>query len=470
MNVVGEPIVHRDSYVHLIEDEINAYFREVIFAPLFGILEAHDVPIDPRWQAIKHDELGRENAAGTWRDFPNSLQSLGLARADMPQIPQTARGAVFAYLEGLGITHRSGSCPARDLRPTQAGYFVEAVEKAKTFLGDQQSILVSADGYVIDGHHRWFAAYLENVAVDVIEISARARSLLRILREMPVVDRANAGETALLEALRTGRVQYAAGVFAGKFSARISLELRQLGATFDKETKTFRLAESKIPLSLRGALADAAMKTREISDEILRTLGAMTENIGTAALGLSFGKQVDLIVGDLQKQLVRTVSGLEGISVAPDITPEIRKALDEKLTNNLDLAIKDFTREEIPELRRLVEENVFAGGRSDRLADIIESRWGVTKRKANFLADQETGLLTAQFREERYAEIGVDEYVWSDSGDLRVRPDHHALNGRRFSFRSPPVVDRATGRRRNPGQDYRCRCVARPVFSVRAVA
>lgn len=351
MNVVGEPIVHRDSYVRLVEDEINAYFAEVIFGPLFAILADHDVPVDPRWQAIKHDETGRENAGKKW--------------------------------------------------------------------------------------------------------GARRR-----------VEREQAVTSALRDALMSGRVQYSAGVFAGKFSSKISLELRGLGATFDKSSKTFRLAESKIPIDLRGALADAALKTREISEEIIRTLGA----IGAAALGLSFGKSVDLIVGDLQKQLVRTVSGLEGISVAPDITPEIRKALDEKLTYNLDLAIKDFTRDEIPELRRLVEENVFAGGRSDRLADIIEARFGVSKRKANFLADQETGLLTAKFREERYAEIGVREYVWSTSHDARVRPDHAILDGRRFSFSSPPVCDRATGRRCNPGEDFRCRCVARPVFSVRAAA
>lgn len=357
MNVVGQPIVHRDSYVHLVEDEINAYFREVIFEPLFRLLEDNGVPIEPKWQAIKHDELGRENSTP-------------------PKWGERRRA------------------PAR----------------------------------------------------------------------------ANAGETALREALRTGRVQYAAGVFSGKFSSRISLELRQLGASFDKSTSTFRLAESSIPLDLRASLADAAMKSREISDQVLRTLGAMSENIGTAALGLSFGKQVDLIVGDLQKQLVRTVSGLEGISVSPDVTPEIRKALDEKLTHNLDLAIKDFTREEIPELRRLVEENVFHGGRSDRLADIIEARFGVAKRKANFLADQETGLLTAKFREERYSEVGVREYIWSTSHDLRVRPDHRALDGKRFSFASPPVCDRASGRRCNPGEDYRCRCIARPVFSVRAAA
>lgn len=356
MNVVGEPIVHKDSFVRLVEDEINAYFVEVIFGPLFGILAENDVPVDPKWQAIKHDEVGR--------DERSNRKAWGARREE----------------------------------------------------------------------------------------------------------RAAAVTSALREALRTGRVQYAAGVFNGKFSAAISLELRKLGATFDKDTKSFRLADSKIPLDLRGALADAAMKTREISDQILTTLGAMSENIGAAALGLSFGKQVDLIVGDLQKQLVRTVSGLEGISVSPDITPEIRQALDEKLTHNLDLAIKDFAQERIPELRQRVEANLFAGGRSDRLAEILESEFGIAKRKANFLADQETGLLTAKFREERYAEVGVREYIWSTSRDARVRKDHRLLEGRRFSFSSPPVCDRATGRRCNPGEDYRCRCVARPVFSVRAAA
>ena len=95
----------------------------------------------------------------------------------------------------------------------------------------------------------------------------------------------------------------------------------------------------------------------------------------------------------------------------------------------------------------------------------IESEFGVSKRKAEFLADQEAGLVTAKYRKIRYDSLGVQEYVWQTSGDIRVRPDHAALNNRRFAFSNPPVCDNATGRRCNPGEDYRCRCVPRPIVN-----
>ena len=74
-------------------------------------------------------------------------------------------------------------------------------------------------------------------------------------------------------------------------------------------------------------------------------------------------------------------------------------------------------------------------------------------------------------REKRYRELGSTEYVWETAGDGKVRPthgesnDHRSLNGRRFSWDAPPIVDAASGRRCHPGQDFGpCRCVARPIL------
>lgn len=63
-------------------------------------------------------------------------------------------------------------------------------------------------------------------------------------------------------------------------------------------------------------------------------------------------------------------------------------------------------------------------------------------------------------------DAGVQEYIWSDSGDSRVRSGHHRLNGKKFRWDDPPVVDERTGRRCHPGEDFQCRCVAIPVFDI----
>jgi hypothetical protein len=56
--------------------------------------------------------------------------------------------------------------------------------------------------------------------------------------------------------------------------------------------------------------------------------------------------------------------------------------------------------------------------------------------------------------------------LWSTVQDERVRERHAELNGKRFKWGDPPVVDIQTGRRAESGEDYQCRCVALPVFDI----
>ena len=79
--------------------------------------------------------------------------------------------------------------------------------------------------------------------------------------------------------------------------------------------------------------------------------------------------------------------------------------------------------------------------------------------------------LNGELTKQQQTDAGVEEYIWSDSGDGRVRESHHALNGKRFRWDDPPVVTPPGKpvRRCHPGQDYQCRCVALPVFDISTV-
>jgi len=261
---------------------------------------------------------------------------------------------------------------------------------------------------------------------------------------------------AVEHALSTGQIHYADGQFTGAFNAEISRELQQLGAEWQKTTKSWKLPLDKIPYALRGAIAANTVISRRAHESIAKTLTIMEANIAAANLGLDLGRAMDTILKDLQKQYLRTVTGIETVGVKQEISAAQRAMLDTTLTDNLDLSIKNFAAELIPDLRQQVEKNLLNGGRTDRLAELIQSRYNVSRRKAEFLADQETGMLTAKFAQIQAEEIGSTEYVWSTSRDERVRPDHQDLDGRRFSYSSPPITNRATGARNNPGEDFRC--------------
>jgi SPP1 gp7 family putative phage head morphogenesis protein len=319
-------------------------------------------------------------------------------------------------------------------------------------------------------HRDAYTRAIESVVLDyfdevifrpLVDLFEEGNSLKGIEKLKQTLRIENASPSAVIAALQSHSIWYADGTFSGSFNAAISSELRAMGAKFDRAKGTFHIKPDNLPMDVRGAAAESIASSTALHTTIVATLNTIQ-----AQVGLNLGPSVDKIVDDLIKQYAQTVKGLDLIEVSADITPAIAKAMREQFTENLDLAIKNFVQEEIPHLRADVQANAFAGYRTDRLADIIEARYGVSKRKAAFLADQETGLAVSKFREQRYREVGSRTYKWSTSHDERVRIDHRHLDNQIFSWDNPPITNRATRDRNHPGEDFRCRCVAMPILEL----
>ncbi len=268
----------------------------------------------------------------------------------------------------------------------------------------------------------------------------------------------------LQTALDSARVWYSQGHFSGKFSPAVAKELRRLGARFDHSTREFVIDEAKLPPDLKLAATASSLRAQDLHGKVDRLLGDMAANVPIAPVGLELADASARIIRDLNAQFDKSVKPLEAISIPTQITPAMQRELDEQLTTNLTLYVRKFTAEEIPVLRRAAQANAYAGGRADRLAKIIEASFGVSKRKAAFLASQETSLAVSKYRQLRYESVGCTRYKWSTSHDPLVRPDHAALDGHYFEWSNPPVTNRATGARNNPGEDFGCRCRALPVI------
>lgn len=292
-----------------------------------------------------------------------------------------------------------------------------------------------------------------------------------ILDEYRVPGRENAISLALMRALDSGRIWYAGGDFYGQFSADISRELHAMGATFNSGSKSFHFAPEAMPIDLHQAITSSLERSRNVHKRIDDFLAAAQENAQLASTGIELNITLSKIRGDLYRQLESTlpIPAREFMALQLKASPEVEKVVADEFTGNLDKYIKNFLATEIPELRKEVQANVDAGGRPDKLVGIIQSRYGVTKRKAAFLAEQEASLYISKFREARYRELGIRRYVWATSHDERVRPDHRVLEGTTHSWDSPPVTNRSTGARNHPGEDYGCRCRPIPVVDVEAL-
>jgi SPP1 gp7 family putative phage head morphogenesis protein len=264
----------------------------------------------------------------------------------------------------------------------------------------------------------------------------------------------------LLKAIQSGRITFYRGEFKGRFGAQVSGEFRRLGAKWDRRQGSWRIPLASLPIDIRMAISAAENKMKERLRAIDRKLQQfLPEEIADK---LKAEKLFDTTLWRLDRDFEKTV---KGITVSPKLSKDARMKIAEGYTQDLRRYIKDWTEEEILELRKKMQTRVPTGVRYEQTAKMIQKSFGVAERKAKFLARQETALMMAKFKEVRYAEAGVNEYIWTcvkGSPGHPVRPMHKALDGTRHKWNNPPVTS-SDGKRNNPGQDYNCRCYARPV-------
>jgi SPP1 gp7 family putative phage head morphogenesis protein len=267
----------------------------------------------------------------------------------------------------------------------------------------------------------------------------------------------------LQDALLKGQVTFSRGVFSGRFNSEITKQLRAMGATFDRATGTYRLLSKDLPLEVRHSVALSEARFREKIEKIDSKLGQVVSDV---ALGRGIVEKLktdylfDRAIWRVEKEFQKNV---RNITVTPALTPAQRKRIASEWGENMQLWVKDFTEKEVKELRQKMMQTVFSGDRYGSAVKTIQDSYGVTERKAKFLARQETSLLMTKFKQTRYQGAGIEYYKWqcvSGTKQHPVRPLHKKNEGKVWRWDEPPTVDEA-GNRKNPGQDYNCRCTAR---------
>lgn len=275
----------------------------------------------------------------------------------------------------------------------------------------------------------------------------------------------------LYEALSSGKVTYSDGAFRGEFNASLSKELRAMGAKWDSRISAFKIVETEMPYDVRINILTSQSNYAAHMALIDQKLAAIAPEEFASIL-----KTADLFDSALFKIETQFQKNVSKITVSPQLTKEQRAKIADEWQNNMDLWIKDFTEKQIKDLRQTVFDSTLSGNRRESLVKGIQKSYGVTERKAKFLAKQETSLMMAKFKESRYTAAGVDEYRWycvkmphDKSPDQHtpgnVRYAHGILEGQIFRWDTPPVTDEK-GKRNNPGQDYNCRCFGRPLLRV----
>lgn len=282
----------------------------------------------------------------------------------------------------------------------------------------------------------------------------------------------NAKPNPLVDALFKGRVTYHDGVFSGQLNAGVSKELKALGAKFDRKTGTFKIGLASLPMDVKNVIAASEGHFQKTISKLQDKLAKIVPEELAEQL-----KASDIFDRTLWKTDQEFKKNVKNIAVSPQLTPEARKRIADEWQNNMRLYIKDFTQKEIKELRGKIQENVFTGNRYGNMVKTIQDSYGVSARKAKFLASQESRLLLTKHKEVKYQEAGVHQYVWRTVHRPKdASPDHHVpgnvryahglLDGKIFRFDTPPITTNPgeTVRRNNPGEDFNCRCFLRAII------
>lgn len=125
--------------------------------------------------------------------------SLGVPRARMPQVRSDIVPDFLQWLRDNGITTRRMRIEADDIKPTQREIDLDKVAAMAATTPERalaKPVIISKDGHLLDGHHRWLALVNRDpdYRLRAVQIGVPIRALLDLAREFPQTTYKRVGE------------------------------------------------------------------------------------------------------------------------------------------------------------------------------------------------------------------------------------------------------------------------------------
>ena len=214
----------------------------------------------------------------------------------------------------------------------------------------------------------------------------------------------------------------------------------------------------------------------DLMQAIQKSFQSMSEELERKTSSFGLRKKLEDLANLTRKLSIqewkRTVHETLGLDIMDDyyLGEFYRQALQEWIDQNVSL-IKSIPQEALSEMHSIVSQGFKTGATLTSIEKEIRNTYHVKRSSAKLLARDQIAKLNGQLTKQQQTDAGVNEYIWSTSGDSRVRETHKKLDGKKFRWDDPPVVTPPGKpvRRCHPGEDYQCRCVALPVFDISTV-
>jgi hypothetical protein len=120
---------------------------------------------------------------------PQAKDTLGIRREYMPQVASKDYPELFIFLQKAGAKLSNKMVAAHELKPIQKEFSDQGVTKSigKGLSLEQKPLIMSSDGYIIDGHHRWLSVIntKPKKKIPVIRVNVPVRKLLALVKAFP---------------------------------------------------------------------------------------------------------------------------------------------------------------------------------------------------------------------------------------------------------------------------------------------
>lgn len=186
-----------------------------------------------------------------------------------------------------------------------------------------------------------------------------------------------------------------------------------------------------------------------------------------AAVAVASPVQTELLftlAQQVRSYATRSVTSQILTVVGVDVLPTLGNAshLLGKWADDQAKLIKSLDSRYFDEIRDAVTTTVVEGHSTRTLSKAIADRYGVARSRADLIATDQVGTLNGKITEERQTSLGIESYIWDNSGDQRVRPIHRdapeGIGGTTRKWSQPHPTEG------HPGLPIRCRCSALPVI------
>lgn len=146
-----------------------------------------------------------------------------------------------------------------------------------------------------------------------------------------------------------------------------------------------------------------------------------------------------------------------GFTVQFKPTRYVQSMVQSAINENVNL-IKGMTNDHLKDIRTAVNLSVQNGRDLSSLSEALQKQYGISRRRAAFIARDQNNKATSVINRARQAELGLKKGIWvHSSGGKHPRPDHvkAGKDRLRFDLTKGAYIG---GRWIHPGEEPNCRC------------